>query len=1359
MKNKVGMRKISIVIVVALLVNVLSLYPSVNIGRAAEDYVLKNPTINAAGVSAWDTIYFGNYCQSRYYPDQEPSLPVDGKVYTDRDGTKFTYKLTEMYDGPGDGVPGKCSGYYKYEPIRWRVLSVNGYDAFLLSDKNLDTKVFDDNLERDSGCFWENCSLRTWLNGEFFQLAFNEEEAQAVKETTVINEVNPNYLTAAGENTLDKVYCLSMREAMTRGYGFVYSTSATNRRRVENTKYAEAAYDEQDYAGIDISEVACKWWVLRTPGKRGFYDEDRATVVEDDGHINDDTFEKNNPYCSTFGIRPALHLNLLSDCWSYAGKVYSEKVGETSVPNTSKAPAPEPGTTKNPSLDSSFKLGNNISFDVPKDVPFIGGGEIGMDFDNVPVQFEKKGNTYRLGIGCKDLIDAEWPTFKKFVETQKEDYRKGCTSILESKFGEADMGWKVKPKISCYGYAEGTIENGQIKSIAGKAVLGMKVSVSNEWQYVVVVVPVVLKLKGTVGVETTYAVGFDFSQKEVYLDGDIELTLPKITISAGLGVMYIADVSAYGTADNMIKIKKSGRVMGSLTGEVGVSAKLLFASYKKKLLKGTWDYYDSDRKKMKSQNPLELNDVTEDSFSIPREKSLENSGLEGVNSLTGERADRETQSTISVLTKNGYQNMKPQMVTLKSGKVLLVYIANRSERTTGNHTAVCYRLYDPETSEWTAEKIIEDDGTADFNPKITSDGTNTYVVWSDTCRTDFTAETSLEEVSKSCEIKVAEFDAGTECFGETERLTDNIFYDMEPDIILLDGTPCVCWASYEGDDLLTMQGKNRIMMATMQGKNWNINELYSTDKPLREVRMGVFDDVSVVFSQDEDGSLDTTADSELYFVKLGSESEKLTENDVFEENPCITTESGNSILIWFVDGKGIYQRAGDGSISCLIENDEVLSSDYQMIENGTSDMLVCSSREEKGGNLYGYILQDGQSSKAIQITEVGGYASNVNGCFMSNGYGISFVRTEAEITDIEVKESFDLCFLKIAPYYSNLRLESVDYLEENVIPGKKLETVVELSNQGMKEENNVTIVVQAGGKEILSQKIERQITVGETVGIDIQVPLPNDLEKGTKLCFLITTDEKELDDADNEYSVEVGKTELELELSESHSNGKSRVLTVIKNTSGFDTTATLRIRSNDANGNVLKEYVLGTIAAGTFISKEITEEEIAAIAINGDSFYIEVVANSEEQFYSNNFAFVFVTEPHTPQMPSEVPDIQSTPDSVPQIVQPTESNSEDAANKKEAKVSKPGRVKKLQLKRKKKQVSVTWKKVKAVSGYQIQFALNKTFTKKKKSRTVTKNKIVLKEMKEKVYFVRVRGFIRDGKKRVYGKWSKVKKIQ
>ena len=81
----------------------------------------------------------------------------------------------------------------------------------------------------------------------------------------------------------------------------------------------------------------------------------------------------------------------------------------------------------------------------------------------------------------------------------------------------------------------------------------------------------------------------------------------------------------------------------------------------------------------------------------------------------------------------------------------------------------------------------------------------------------------------------------------------------------------------------------------------------------------------------------------------------------------------------------------------------------------------------------------------------------------------------------------------------------------------------------------------------------------------------------------------------------------------------------------------------------------------------------------------------------------------------------------------------------------------------KKAISVTWKKVSGVKGYQVQVATDKKFKKNKKTVTVKKQKTTkttVKKLKaKKKYYVRVRTYkIANGKK-VYSSWSKVKSVK
>lgn len=80
----------------------------------------------------------------------------------------------------------------------------------------------------------------------------------------------------------------------------------------------------------------------------------------------------------------------------------------------------------------------------------------------------------------------------------------------------------------------------------------------------------------------------------------------------------------------------------------------------------------------------------------------------------------------------------------------------------------------------------------------------------------------------------------------------------------------------------------------------------------------------------------------------------------------------------------------------------------------------------------------------------------------------------------------------------------------------------------------------------------------------------------------------------------------------------------------------------------------------------------------------------------------------------------------------------------------------------KRKMTVSWKRDKKATGYQITYARNKKFTKGKKNVTIGKNKTTkrtIKKLKKKTYYVKVRAFKKVGKTKIYGSYSKARKCR
>lgn len=250
----------------------------------AEEHVISNPSVED-DVSTWDCVYFGYYFQS------------------------------------GDAVK---------DAIKWRVLSVDGDDAFLLADKNLDCQPYN---EEPAYVTWKTCSLRNWLNNTFLNNAFTEEEQCAIQTTKKYDNTKE-----------DKIFLLLPNEAVKLNYGFSPEVDNSETRTAKNTPYTTAQGATADWWLRQYSDNAGKVpWISRHGRCYGYNDiaDLNASVQTTD-----------------IAVRPCLHLDLSSSEWSYAGTVSSngeENALPSPTPMATATPSPPPSPTPVPTPTPTAK--------------------------------------------------------------------------------------------------------------------------------------------------------------------------------------------------------------------------------------------------------------------------------------------------------------------------------------------------------------------------------------------------------------------------------------------------------------------------------------------------------------------------------------------------------------------------------------------------------------------------------------------------------------------------------------------------------------------------------------------------------------------------------------------------------------------------------------------------------------------------------------------------------------------------------------------------------------------------------------------------------------------------------------------
>ena len=123
-------------------------------------------------------------------------------------------------------------------PVDWIVLDKKDDKVLLFSKYILDLQNFNDKYVETS---WAECSLRKWLNDEFYNTAFSNEERKQILETINKNKGYkefPFYDTKDSEDTVDKVFLLSQDEInMYFKNGGIYDIEELKQSRIE--KYGE----------------------------------------------------------------------------------------------------------------------------------------------------------------------------------------------------------------------------------------------------------------------------------------------------------------------------------------------------------------------------------------------------------------------------------------------------------------------------------------------------------------------------------------------------------------------------------------------------------------------------------------------------------------------------------------------------------------------------------------------------------------------------------------------------------------------------------------------------------------------------------------------------------------------------------------------------------------------------------------------------------------------------------------------------------------------------------------------------------------------------------------------------------------
>jgi DNA-binding SARP family transcriptional activator len=189
--------------------------------------------------------------------------------------------------------------------LSWRVLSEEGDKALLITQDIIDVRKFHE--EESQGITWEDCTLRQFLNKDFYD-GFNSIEKSQILTTHLTN--NGSAIAIGGEiDTDDRIFLLSIDEAK-RYFSSDedriarYSHLATDRlRQAYINQFPDLYNDRADY--LNTYDRTGEWW-LRSLDDHGY----NVAFVPFKGDNIGTYYDGYGD--GRMGVRPALYIKLNS---------------------------------------------------------------------------------------------------------------------------------------------------------------------------------------------------------------------------------------------------------------------------------------------------------------------------------------------------------------------------------------------------------------------------------------------------------------------------------------------------------------------------------------------------------------------------------------------------------------------------------------------------------------------------------------------------------------------------------------------------------------------------------------------------------------------------------------------------------------------------------------------------------------------------------------------------------------------------------------------------------------------------------------------------------------------------------------
>lgn len=844
-------------------------------------------------------------------------------------------------------------------------------------------------------------------------------------------------------------------------------------------------------------------------------------------------------------------------------------------------------------LGNKFEFGLNKSESLKFQVELVDGGKVRVGLNFTAKEWDDMNKKLDNGKTKKEMIDGLAKEMKDFAKEKRNNKMADITGkTTKYYYGNA------KADLVICGYGEGTLENGSVR-IDLSVFIALKGELKHTTQFLVGTIPCYIQVGGKAEAKLQASANLVNSEGVQFSFYNAEFT-PSLGVwlEGGAGIKGAVSVGAKGEGTvSLVCNLVTNHQLAKLVASASIVAEVVFWEKEIPFVEKTIILYDSNDKDGTvyggDENVYEMLDATP--FHLVTREEMAGESADGGSSSSG--------AQVQLLNVGGTQYK--------------FFIADRGGDQSNRFMLAYSKLVD---GVWTDAVAVADDGTTDVYYDVATDGTNIYVIWSNSNKTFDDATVTLDEMFGAQEICFTTIgEDGTAA--EPMTLTNDSAMDIMPAVTTVDGSVYAAWYhTANGIEYNTAVDNHYLYYTTIT--DGTVGELSTVDcengaiSSVQAATVNGLPMATYVTNASDEYSFQESVTHEIDMSNGTIQTVDTTDKTV---GKSVTAEiDGEELVFWMENGNIAYAESMNAENPAYVFTDETIPGtigmqNYTVMTVAGGTYLIWVESSEEGNAAMTSVYADGAWSHPYKLTSLAsGNISNLEGYENTDGKLVLVYTAKNLSNNSEGGVDVSTATLeKTVETEQTLSISSIDFEITDAIPGENLPMTITVYNTGNTRIDSLDVNIDSNaGENFNSQLAGVNIEPGTAKTLQIIGFAPSsDLTTRTttqgQYVYTVTVNATNVDDA-AQSTFEIGYDNVLLYKQElALVDGRENIVIAVENASGFPATDVhVRVLADATDGVLIYDNSFEVIGANDRITIYLDVEDL-----NSSRLYASVTSD------------------------------------------------------------------------------------------------------------------------------------------------------